>query len=141
MPAGVLYYTQPWLFYQGTIPRSHPIQEIHSCFKEKVFSRKTVRDYGLILAGALIQALAMHMFLVPSKLVCGGISGTAQIINYFSDWPISLMILMVMHEMERGITILPGTGGYTGSSRPVLYCVVARAKAHQLKVLVSEADP
>ena len=279
-------------------PRSHPIQEIRTYFKEKVFSWKTVRDYGLILIGAFIQALSMRMFLVPAQLVSGGVSGAAQIINFFSGWPIGLMTLVgnipllllgwrflggprfalrttfavtsfslltdllflwvpgpgltddlvlnclygaiamgfglglvyrgqgtsggtdilgrilnfrmgvpiaqsylltdtlvvlasgfafgswklalyavlviyvsglaaeavsegsaifrtamiitgrpdevaakVMHEMERGITILPGTGGYTGSSRPVLYCVVTRAEVHQLKVLVSEADP
>lgn len=279
-------------------PRPQPLQEIRAYFRHQEFSWKTVRDYGFILAGAFIQALAMRLFLVPAQLVSGGISGAAQIINYFSGWPIGLMTLVgnipllflgwrflggprfalrtafsvaafsvltdllfwlapgpgitddlvlnclygaitlgvglglvyrgqgtsggtdilgrilnfrmgipiaqsylltdtlvvlasgfafgswklalyavlviyvsglaaeavsegsaifrtaiivtthpdevagkVMNEMERGITILPGTGGYTGSSRPVLYCVVTRAEVNQLKVLVSEADP
>jgi uncharacterized membrane-anchored protein YitT (DUF2179 family) len=47
----------------------------------------------------------------------------------------------IMVEMERGVTILPGTGGYTGNPRPVLYCVVTRSEVNQLKALVSEADP
>ena len=47
----------------------------------------------------------------------------------------------ILEVMERGVTILPGTGAYTGASRPVLYCVVTRAEVNQLKTLVREADP
>jgi uncharacterized membrane-anchored protein YitT (DUF2179 family) len=52
-----------------------------------------LRDYGLILAGALLQALAMDLFLVPGQLAAGGVSGAAQIISSFTGWPIGLMIL------------------------------------------------
>jgi uncharacterized membrane-anchored protein YitT (DUF2179 family) len=47
----------------------------------------------------------------------------------------------ILDVLERGVTILPGTGAYTGEERPVLYCVVTRAEVNQLKVLVREADP
>ena len=47
----------------------------------------------------------------------------------------------VMTVMERGVTILPGTGAYSGLSRPVLYIVVTRSEVSQLKALVLEADP
>jgi len=47
----------------------------------------------------------------------------------------------VMTILERGVTILPGTGAYTGLSRPVLYIVVTRSEVSQLKALVIEADP
>lgn len=47
----------------------------------------------------------------------------------------------VMDEMERGVTILQGTGGYTGSDRPVLYCVITRSEVAQLKTIVQEVDP
>jgi uncharacterized membrane-anchored protein YitT (DUF2179 family) len=47
----------------------------------------------------------------------------------------------VLEEMERGVTILQGTGGFTGESRPVLYCVVTRSEVQQLKTIVHEADP
>ena len=62
--------------------------------ERKIFSWKTVRDFGFILTGALIQALSMRMFLVPAQLVSGGVSGAAQIINFFSGWPIGLMTLV-----------------------------------------------
>ena len=47
----------------------------------------------------------------------------------------------VMSILERGVTLLPGTGAYTGLARPVLYIVVTRSEVSQLKALVTEADP
>ena len=47
-----------------------------------------VRDYLLILAGAALLALSMDLFFIPNDLVAGGLSGTAQIINSFTGWPI-----------------------------------------------------
>jgi uncharacterized membrane-anchored protein YitT (DUF2179 family) len=58
------------------------------------FSWRIVRDYSLVLLGALVQALAMRLFLVPAELVSGGVSGIAQIINSFTAWPIGLMVLV-----------------------------------------------
>jgi uncharacterized membrane-anchored protein YitT (DUF2179 family) len=54
----------------------------------------TVRDYLFILAGALIQAFAMRLFLVPGQLVSGGISGASQLINHYTHWPIGLMVFV-----------------------------------------------
>src|SRR5919109_4623928 len=47
----------------------------------------------------------------------------------------------VIEELERGVTILEGTGAYTGAGRPVLYCVITRAEVAALKAIVQEADP
>jgi uncharacterized membrane-anchored protein YitT (DUF2179 family) len=48
---------------------------------------------------------------------------------------------VVLDEMERGVTILSGKGGYTNEDRPVLYCVITRSEVNQLKQLVKEIDP
>jgi uncharacterized membrane-anchored protein YitT (DUF2179 family) len=48
----------------------------------------------LIGLGALLQALAIRLFLVPSNLVNGGVSGLSQIIHYYTGWPIGLMVLI-----------------------------------------------
>ena len=53
-----------------------------------------MKDYCLLLLGALVQALAMRLFLVPGELVSGGISGTAQIVNHFVNFPIGVMVLV-----------------------------------------------
>jgi uncharacterized membrane-anchored protein YitT (DUF2179 family) len=256
-------------------------------------------DYGLLLVGGVLQAVGLRLFLVPAHLASGGVSGISQLINYYTNWPIGLMILVgnvplfllgwrflggrhfaartavavlvyslatdwmprlgilpangitddiflnalygavvsgvgyglvyraratsggsdilarilnhyrsvpmtqsylivdsavilaagfvfswkaalyaiitlyvsglvsenvlegpgsvrtalivtsqagmiserVLEEMERGVTILQGTGGYTGNDRPVVYCVVTRSEVAQLKTIVHEADP
>ena len=259
----------------------------------------SLRDYILILAGALVQAIGLRLFMVPAQLASGGISGISQLINHFTSWPIGLMIFIgniplfilgwrllggkrfalrtlvavlaysffteavlwmpffpkdgitndlvlnslygavisgvgyglvyraqgtsggsdilarilnrwrsipmtqsylltdtlvilaagfifgwnkalyaiivlyvsglvvdstlegagtvrtalivtdlckevaehILAEMERGVTILEGTGAYTGEPRPVLYCVVTRSEVQQLKTIVTEVDP
>ncbi len=62
--------------------------------KQVEFDKKSYKDFIIILLGALIQALAMRLFLVPGQLVSGGVSGAAQIINHFTDWPIGLMVFV-----------------------------------------------
>jgi uncharacterized membrane-anchored protein YitT (DUF2179 family) len=52
-----------------------------------------IRDIGLIVIGSLAQAIGLRLFLVPANLASGGVSGIAQLINYFTDWPIGLMVL------------------------------------------------
>lgn len=47
----------------------------------------------------------------------------------------------VLDEMERGVTVLQGTGAYTGIERPVVYCVITRSEVAQLKSIVHEIDP
>jgi uncharacterized membrane-anchored protein YitT (DUF2179 family) len=259
----------------------------------------TLRDYFLILVGALLQAVGLRLFLVPANLASGGVTGLSQIINHYTNWPIGVMVFLgnvplfllgwrllggrrfalrtafavityslftdlliiipffpqngltddlvlnslygavisgigyglvyraqgtsggsdilarilnhwrgisvsqsylmvdglvvlsagfvfgwkealyaliaiyvsglvaettmegasivrtafiitsqpqmvteqVLQDMERGVTILPGTGGYTGAARPVLYCVISRSEVAQLKSIVHEADP
>ena len=58
------------------------------------FSWSGLGDYLLIFVGALLQALAIRLFLVPADLVSGGVSGLAQIINSYTGWPIGVMILL-----------------------------------------------
>ncbi len=58
------------------------------------FSWDSLGDYLLVLAGAFVQALAMRLFLIPAQLVSGGISGTAQLINFYTHWPIGVMIFI-----------------------------------------------
>jgi uncharacterized membrane-anchored protein YitT (DUF2179 family) len=52
------------------------------------------RDYGFLLVGALVQALSLRLFLIPGQLVSGGISGAAQLINFYTNFPIGVMVLL-----------------------------------------------
>ncbi len=71
-----------------------PWQRIRAAIGPLEFSWKTVREYLVVLLGALVQAFALRLFLVPGQLVSGGISGAAQIINHFVSFPIGLMVLI-----------------------------------------------
>ena len=47
----------------------------------------------------------------------------------------------VIEELDRGLTILPGTGGYTGDPRPVLLIALGQAEVPRLRALVRTHDP
>jgi uncharacterized membrane-anchored protein YitT (DUF2179 family) len=51
-------------------------------------------DFLFITIGTFLQAVAIRLFLVPGHLVNGGISGLAQLINYYTNFPIGVMILI-----------------------------------------------
>jgi uncharacterized membrane-anchored protein YitT (DUF2179 family) len=53
-----------------------------------------LQDYLFLAAGALVQAVALRLFLVPAHLASGGVSGLAQILNFYTGWPIGLMVLV-----------------------------------------------
>lgn len=55
------------------------------------FSWQNLRDYAYLTVGALLLALSLDLFLVPAHLASGGVSGLAQIINYYTGWPIGVM--------------------------------------------------
>lgn len=47
----------------------------------------------------------------------------------------------ILLGLGRWITEISGKGGYTGTERLLLYCVITRSEATRLKSLVSEVDP
>jgi uncharacterized membrane-anchored protein YitT (DUF2179 family) len=104
-------------------------------------------DTVVILSAGFIfgwkQALYAMITLYVSGLVAetvlegGGTVRTAMIVTAKADE----VSTRVIDELERGVTYLEGRGGYTGNSRPVLYCVVTRAEVAMLKAIVNEIDP
>jgi uncharacterized membrane-anchored protein YitT (DUF2179 family) len=46
----------------------------------------------------------------------------------------------VLQQLDRGLTLLDGRGGYTGENRPILMVVVGRTEVARLKAIVREAD-
>ncbi|MCJ7724004.1 MAG: YitT family protein [Anaerolineales bacterium] len=103
-------------------------------------------DSLVILAAGLVfgwkEALYALITLYVSGIVAetvtegGGMVRTALIVT---SQPESVS-RQIMDTLERGVTILPGTGAYTGVERPILYCVVTRSEISQLKAIVHEAD-
>lgn len=46
----------------------------------------------------------------------------------------------IMMELKRGVTILKAEGGYTGSEKRLIYCVVSRLEVNKLKGIVLDID-
>ena len=81
----------------------------------------SVGDYALVLAGALLQAVALRLFLVPASLASGGISGISQLINHYTGWPIGLMVFI------GNLTLFLLGWRYLGGKRFVMRTVLAVA--------------
>ena len=106
-----------------------------------------VVDTAVILGAGFIfgwkQALYAMIALYVSGLVAettlegGGTVRTAMIVTSNPE-EISQRVL---DELLRGVTVLEGTGAFTGADRPVLYVVISRAEVVTLKEIVHEVDP
>lgn len=104
-------------------------------------------DSAVILGAGFVfgwkQALYAMIALYVSGLVAettlegGGTVRTAMIVTSESE----SIAHRVLEELHRGVTILEGSGAYTGANRPVLYCVITRAEVATLKAIVNECDP
>jgi uncharacterized membrane-anchored protein YitT (DUF2179 family) len=57
--------------------------------------RAVVQDLLLMTAGAIVLIVNLNLFLVPSSIAPGGVSGTAIILNHFAGWPIGLTMLVL----------------------------------------------
>ena len=48
---------------------------------------------------------------------------------------------LLLEKMGRGLTILPGSGGFTGEKKQILFCALHTGEERQLRRIVYEADP
>lgn len=90
-------------------------------------------------AAALYAVITLYVsgLVVDTVMDGGGTVRTALIVTSEAQ----TVSEQIMRELERGVTVIPGTGAYTGSARPILYCVVTRSEVQMLKSIVQEADP
>jgi uncharacterized membrane-anchored protein YitT (DUF2179 family) len=88
---------------------------------------------------ALYAMIALYVsgIVAETTLEGGGTVRTAMIVTSQPE----TVSQRVMEELERGVTVLEGSGAYTGETRPVLYCVISRAEVAALKAIVHESDP
>jgi len=47
----------------------------------------------------------------------------------------------ILHELDRGATLLPAVGAYSGKNRHIVYCVVYRHEVRRLRQIVRAVDP
>ncbi|MFO8088012.1 MAG: YitT family protein [Bacteroidales bacterium] len=61
--------------------------------KEKIFTLRWFRAYGMIVLGSLILATGYALFIAPQNIVPGGVFGLAIIIHSFTNFPIGMTAL------------------------------------------------
>ena len=51
------------------------------------------------------------------------------------------MALQITEEMDRGVTLFPARGAFSGRQQEVVYCVVGRHEIRRLKTIIRSIDP
>lgn len=55
----------------------------------------SLREMGLLIAGAVIYSIGTHAFIVPANIAPGGASGLALMVNYLTGWPVGILTLIL----------------------------------------------
>lgn len=55
--------------------------------------REELKDWGRILAGLVLSALAYRLFLIPNKVAPGGFTGVGQILNTLLGWNVGTVVM------------------------------------------------
>jgi len=105
-----------------------------------------ITDTAVILAAGFIFGWDKALYAIIALYVSGLVvdttmegAGTVRTALIVTSQP-KLVADTILKEMERGVTVLSGTGAYTGQDRPVLYTVVTRSEVQLLKSIVHHAD-
>lgn len=95
-----------------------------------------------VVIGHKTAMYSLVALFVASRVIDFVIEGakTGKAITIISDKHTD--IVDAIHErLERGTTLLQASGGYTGESKQVVYCVVSREEVIRLQQIVHNADP
>lgn len=98
----------------------------------------TISAYFLGLEKAMYTLIAVFLGARVIDLVQEG-AYAAKAATIISDHAPEISA-KIMNEMGRGATLLKGRGGYTGSDKEVLYCVINRTELTRLKNLIYSVD-
>ncbi|MBA4544198.1 MULTISPECIES: YitT family protein [Thermoactinomyces] len=105
-------------------------------------------DGMIVLSSALVFSLERALYAIISIYLTGKVIDVVQL--GFSNYAKMAFIIsekeeeiknVILHKINRGVTRLSGTGGYTNDKRPVLMCVLDQSELSQLKQIVEEVDP
>lgn len=87
-----------------------------------------------------IMYAAVALF-VSSKMIDFIITGAGhnKMIFVITTMPKKISVA-VMTKMRRGVTVIPATGGYTGSEKSMLFCVAGASEISRINRLVTQTD-
>jgi uncharacterized membrane-anchored protein YitT (DUF2179 family) len=91
------------------------------------------------LEGALYTLIYLYVLSHMVNLVVTGLSQRKSIIVISDRW--EAISREIMDNINRGVTILMGQGGYTGREERILYSVVTFQEISRIKRLIRKVDP
>ena len=103
-------------------------------------------DFLVVLAAAIFIGGTQALYAMIDIYVCGrvidavmvGFGGNKACFVMTDAW--QKITGRVLNEIERGCTLLEARGAYSGTSRPVVMCVMSRQEMTALKRIVQEED-
>lgn len=63
--------------------------------KESIFSKRNIKNYITILFGIMLTSFAISVFLVPNKIVTGGVSGMSTILYHTAGIPAGVSYVVI----------------------------------------------
>lgn len=100
-----------------------------------VSSAFVFKDYSAALYGFL----SLYISGAVIDIITGGVN-FAKAVFVISDFYEDIKRAVTV-DMKRGVTMLYAGGGYTGVSRPVVFCVITKREVVILKQIVRSLDP
>ena len=122
---------------------------IHKLFPYFSLGKITIAADVVIISASMIVfgSVEAGLFAIITIFVCGrvmdvllygGLQGKLLLI--FSD-KYEEITCKIISEQHRGVTLLEGTGGYSGKERKVVCCAVHKNQYVKVKRIVGETDP
>lgn len=104
-------------------------------------------DIAITVLAALVFGPRIAMYGIITVAVTGtvvdlviGGRKTARFVVVITDKP-DRITRRILAELNRGATLLEGTGAYTGNKRKLIICIVRRRQVMLLRRIVEEEDP
>ncbi|MGA1872186.1 MAG: YitT family protein [Thermoplasmatota archaeon] len=88
---------------------------------------------------ALIGFVALFVSSKTVDIVVEGLGNTKGLYIISDKWEVINRRILV--EIERGVTILHGQGGYSKRQKEVIFCVITRRNIFKVRQIVVEEDP
>lgn len=104
-------------------------------------------DGCIVILSAVVFSLEKALYALISIYLTGKVIDIVQM--GFSNSKMAIIISereeeirqVILNEIDRGVTKIPGIGGYTNNDRPVLMCVLDQSELTKLKQIVVRVDP
>jgi uncharacterized membrane-anchored protein YitT (DUF2179 family) len=121
---------------------------LHKYFKIPEGTSVMIVDGLTVLLGVVTHGLTPALIGIMSVFVCGvaidktvmlGMQSAKNVMIISTEWKQIRRILL--ETVDRGVTILDGSGGYTQAPKPVLMCVIKQKQYPLLESSVLEIDP